>query len=97
VDYGLSSSCYDPAPPGGYPLIRELRREGRSTGRASEDYHCIVIHRQPISFQGQVAIVTGGASGIGRALCEELSRRGAVAIAADINIEGARAVASASL
>jgi NAD(P)-dependent dehydrogenase (short-subunit alcohol dehydrogenase family) len=61
---------------------------------ASEECYCIAIHRQPISFQGQIAIVTGGASGLGRALCEELSRRGALAIAADINLEGARAVAS---
>jgi NAD(P)-dependent dehydrogenase (short-subunit alcohol dehydrogenase family) len=47
-------------------------------------------------FKDSVAIVTGGASGIGRALCEELGRRGAaVIIAADINAEGAQQVASA--
>jgi NAD(P)-dependent dehydrogenase (short-subunit alcohol dehydrogenase family) len=45
-----------------------------------------------MSFQDQIAIVTGGASGIGRALVEELARRGAVVVAADINLEGARAV-----
>lgn len=48
-----------------------------------------------MAFHNQVAIVTGGASGIGRALCEELARRGALAVAADINFEGAQAVASA--
>ncbi len=48
-----------------------------------------------MTFQDQVAIVTGGASGIGRALCEELARRGAVAIVADINFGGAQAVAAA--
>ena len=48
-----------------------------------------------VSFQNQIAIVTGGASGIGRALCEELTRRGAVVAVADINYEGAQAVASA--
>ena len=37
------------------------------------------------AFQGKVAIVTGGASGIGRALCEELARRGAIVVALDIN------------
>jgi NAD(P)-dependent dehydrogenase (short-subunit alcohol dehydrogenase family) len=42
----------------------------------------------------QVAIVTGGASGIGRALCEEMARRGAITVVADINYEGAQAVAS---
>jgi NAD(P)-dependent dehydrogenase (short-subunit alcohol dehydrogenase family) len=47
------------------------------------------------TFHNRVAIVTGGASGIGRALCEELARRGALAVAADIDYNGAQAVASA--
>ncbi|MEW6173550.1 MAG: SDR family NAD(P)-dependent oxidoreductase [Bacillota bacterium] len=46
------------------------------------------------SFKDKVAIVTGGASGIGRALCEELGRRGAVVIVADVNAAGAEQVAS---
>jgi len=46
-------------------------------------------------FKGKVGIVTGGASGIGHALCEALSRRGACVIVADINTEGAQRVASA--
>ena len=48
-----------------------------------------------MAFDKQVAIVTGGASGIGRALCEELARRGAAVIIADINYPGAQAAASA--
>lgn len=43
---------------------------------------------------GQIAIVTGGASGIGRGLCEEIGRRGGVAIVTDINAEGAESVAA---
>ncbi len=42
---------------------------------------------------GKVALVTGGASGIGRALCEEIARRGGIAVVTDINEEGAQAVA----
>lgn len=42
----------------------------------------------------KVAIITGGASGIGRALCEALARTDKIIIVADINIEGAQQVAS---
>lgn len=46
-------------------------------------------------FEGKVAIVTGGAAGIGRAICEELGRRQAkMVVVADLNEEGAREVAS---
>ncbi len=45
--------------------------------------------------QQQVAIVTGGASGIGQALCNALATRGILVIVADINAEGARHVAAA--
>jgi len=48
-----------------------------------------------MAFTDQVAIVTGGASGIGRALAEELSRRGALVVVADINAAGAQRVAEA--
>jgi len=36
------------------------------------------------SFAGRVAVVTGAAHGIGRAICVELSRRGAHVWAGDI-------------
>lgn len=45
-------------------------------------------------FKDKVSIVTGGASGIGQALCEELGQLGAVVVVADINAEGAGQVAS---
>jgi 2-keto-3-deoxy-L-fuconate dehydrogenase len=43
---------------------------------------------------GKVALVTGGASGIGEATCKELTRAGASVIVADINLETAQALAA---
>ncbi|MBN1947418.1 MAG: SDR family oxidoreductase [Bradymonadales bacterium] len=44
-------------------------------------------------FLSRIAIVTGGASGIGRALVEELVRRQAVVLVADINLAAAQDLA----
>ena len=44
-------------------------------------------------FNNKVAIVTGGASGIGRAVCEALGKRGATVVVSDINTHGAQQVA----
>lgn len=44
---------------------------------------------------GKVALVTGGASGIGEATCRELARAGASVIVADINLEAAEKLAAA--
>ncbi|NWJ97133.1 MAG: SDR family oxidoreductase [Chloroflexi bacterium] len=46
-------------------------------------------------FHNKIAIVTGGASGIGKALCEELAKQGAVVIIADLDREKAEQVARA--
>lgn len=45
------------------------------------------------TYKDAVCFVTGGASGIGRALCEELSRRGATVIIGDVQVELAQEVA----
>lgn len=46
------------------------------------------------SFKGRTAIVTGGSSGIGRAICRELAlREASVIVIADIDIDGAHQVA----
>jgi NAD(P)-dependent dehydrogenase (short-subunit alcohol dehydrogenase family) len=45
-------------------------------------------------FQDKVAIVTGAGSGIGAAIARELAERGAVVIAADIDLAAAQDVAS---
>ena len=45
-------------------------------------------------FRDKTAIVTGGASGIGKGLCEELGKYGAHVVVADLNEEQARNVAT---
>ena len=45
-------------------------------------------------FNDATAIVTGGASGIGKALAEELARRGCEVVLADLQIEKAQDVAA---
>lgn len=43
-----------------------------------------------LNLEGKVAIVTGGACGLGKAICEELARVGTKVVVADIDSEGAQ-------
>lgn len=47
------------------------------------------------TFDKKIAIVTGAASGIGRAVSKELAKNGAHVICADIDVKGAKVVAAA--
>lgn len=44
--------------------------------------------------QDRITIITGGAQGLGEAICHRLAREGAHAIVADLNLEGAERVAA---
>jgi len=46
-----------------------------------------------LNFKGKIAVITGGASGIGKACCLSLAEKGAIVIAIDRNENGAKAVA----
>ena len=47
-----------------------------------------------MDWQNKVTVVTGGASGIGAACCRNFAARGAKVVVADLNAEGAKAVAA---
>ena len=47
------------------------------------------------TLQNKIAIVTGGAQGLGAALCQRLAYEGAHVIVADLNLEGAEETAAA--
>ena len=49
---------------------------------------------QPYRLDGKIALVTGGASGIGAATCRELARAGAEVVVADLNLNAAQGLAS---
>jgi NAD(P)-dependent dehydrogenase (short-subunit alcohol dehydrogenase family) len=47
-----------------------------------------------VDVQGKIAVVTGAASGIGKALAQSLKAHGATVVCADLNAEGAQEVAT---
>ena len=47
------------------------------------------------TFEGKVAIVTGGGSGLGEAIGKDLAARGVKVVLSDINLEGAERAAAA--
>jgi NAD(P)-dependent dehydrogenase (short-subunit alcohol dehydrogenase family) len=61
---------------------------GRDMGRAADR-----AESQRRHFEGKVAIVTGAAWGIGKALATELADRGATVVVSDIAAEGSASVA----
>ena len=48
-----------------------------------------------MELQNKVALVTGGAQGIGKTICEELTKAGAHVVLGDVNLEGAQVTAEA--
>ena len=47
-------------------------------------------------FEGKVAAVTGGGSGIGAAICQRLAEEGAIVGALDLSVDRAQAVSWAT-
>ena len=47
-----------------------------------------------MTFEGKVAVVTGGARGIGRAICETLAVKGAQIVVSDLNLDQAQTTAN---
>ena len=48
-----------------------------------------------MELQNKVALITGGAQGIGKTISEELVQNGAHVVLGDVNLEGAQATAEA--
>ena len=51
-------------------------------------------HALPRRLQGKVALITGGAQGMGRAIAQRFAQEGARVVVADLKLDGAQAVAN---
>jgi NAD(P)-dependent dehydrogenase (short-subunit alcohol dehydrogenase family) len=76
-------------------VVEWFRKLGLSVGAIWLRWNSRGEEQMAEHFQGKVAIVTGGASGIGKALCKTLCHYGAHVIAADIHFERAHQLSSA--
>src|SRR5438093_853363 len=73
---------------------RSPSRARASRARSSRGYRSRAVSSISVDLSGKAALVTGAASGIGRAIAEDLASRGARVLLADIDESQLRAVAA---
>jgi len=79
---------------GGAKPLSKARREFIDEWEAESYRRKLAAGASGGELAGQIAVVTGAGSGLGRSIAVGLARAGAVVAVADIDIEGARAAAS---
>src|SRR5439155_1502277 len=73
---------------------RSPSRARASRARSSRGYRSRAVSSISVDLSGKAALVTGAASGIGRAIAEDLASRGARVLLADIDEPALRSVAA---